>query len=76
MSKYDELKMKLSTLETKETYSPTHKEDGIFMILSMAEEHNCFDYFINIIDNNPDEDFDGIGKLIFANVSPLEIVED
>ncbi|MBP1562054.1 MAG: hypothetical protein J6C96_12545 [Oscillospiraceae bacterium] len=76
MAKYDELKEKLSSLSTAETYSPTHKQDGIFIILSMAEENDCFDKFIDIIDKNPNEDFDGIGKLIFADVPELEVIDD
>lgn len=72
MSKYDELKEKLSSLETKETYSPTHKQDGIFSILSMAEENNSYDEFINIIDDNPNEDFDGISSIIYSDVPELE----
>lgn len=75
MSKYETLKAKLFSLSTKQTYSPTHKRDGIFVILSLAEENDCFDEFIDIIDSNPNEDFDGIGKLIFANVPELEVTD-
>lgn len=76
MTGYDLLKERLYGLATSETYSPTHKEDGISMILSMAEDNDSFGEYIEIIENNPNEDFDGIAKLIFTGMPELEVVDD
>lgn len=74
MNKYDELEKRLSSLSTEEDYSPTHQRDGIAVILALAEENDCFEEFIDIINDNPNKDFDGIAKLIFADVPELEII--